>query len=86
MSASYRRDTLLRVVPMVSSSDRVLNVDFLDLDVVALEQLPLQLVDGVAAVGDVHGHLGRIELDVVVAHFVGQQIVELEHAEHRRWN
>jgi hypothetical protein len=28
MSASYRRETLLRVVPMVSSSESVLKVDF----------------------------------------------------------
>ena len=57
---------------------------FLGLDVVALEQHFLQVVDRVAAAGNVDRHLGRIEADAVVLHLLRHQVLELEDAEHFR--
>jgi len=56
---------------------------FLDLDVVALEQQLLQVVDGIAAARDVDRHLGGVEPDASCAPRP-QQIVELQDAEHAR--
>src|SRR5436190_20559481 len=54
---------------------------FLDLDVVALEEVLLQVLDRIAAAGDVDRHLGRIEADAVVPDLRGQEVVELQNAE-----
>ena len=82
MSASYRRDTLLRVVPIVSSSESVLNIGILDLNVVALEKLVLQFIHGVAALRDIDRDFGGVQLHVIVAHFLRQQVLQLENPEH----
>jgi len=53
----------------------------LDLEVVALEELLLQVLGGVAAARDVDRHLGGIEADAVASHLGGKQVLELEHPE-----
>jgi hypothetical protein len=72
---------LLCVVPIVTSTDSVLWVTFLDLDRVAFVELTLDSARAEAGGADIDGQLGGIQADAVPGELRRQHILQGQHPE-----